>query len=252
MVASDSQANSRPLTLTTAYAELQNLLLQGSDVTDFLNRVAVLASSLTQAPSSVGITLRQDGDASTVAASGPLAREADELQYGRGQGPCLHSSRTGEIVHMPDLNVDDRWNDYRLNAIAKGVRSSVSVPLSVDGEPVGALNIYTTTQHTFTVDDVDTARAFAEQASTALTLAMRHADQLSLEEQLRNTIVSRAIIDQALGIVMAQRKINATEAFAVLRQESQTRNVKLVEIARELIIAVTGEPPHPPRPFIRR
>ena len=252
MVVSDSLPDPQPLDLTAAYVELQNLLLQGAELTGFLNRVAVLASTVTTPPSSVGITLRRGSEVSTVGCSGELASHADELQYGRGQGPCLHAMASGELVHMPDLEADDRWNDYRLNAIAQGVRSSLSVPLFADGGPVGALNIYTSTQHAFTDADVTTARAFAAQASAALALTIRHAQHVELEEQLRNAIVSRAVIDQALGIIMGQQRCNAAQAFAVLRQASQERNIKLADIARELITNVTGEPPQPPRPFTKR
>src|ERR1700712_2020522 len=100
-----------PLDLTAAYTELQRLLLQGSDVDDFLSHIAALAAGFRSAPSACGITLRRNGEVSTVASSGELAVHADEIQYGRGQGPCLHAMRTGEFVHIPDQAADDRWNE---------------------------------------------------------------------------------------------------------------------------------------------
>ncbi len=250
-VAPDPSDHQR-LDLTSAYAELQNLLLQTTEVTEFLDRIAVLAAAIPSTPSSCGITLRQGAEVSTAAKSSELAGRADEIQYGRGQGPCLQSLRTGDVVHVDDLDSDERWIDYRTHALAQGVRSSVSLPLIVDGQAVGALNIYSRIAHAFTPDDIANARAFADQASSALMLVNRHGEQIALEEQLRNAIASRGIIDQALGIIMGQRRCNATDAFAVLRQASQGRNVKLVDVARELITTVTGEPPHPPRPFTRR
>ena len=243
---------SAPLDLTSAYIELQRLLLQSSDVDQFLDHIAVLAAGFTSPPSSCGITLRRNGEVSTVAASGDLARHADEIQYGHGQGPCLHAMRTGEFVHMTDLATDTRWNAYRINAVAQGVRSSISVPLIVDDQPVGALNIYTETHRDFDADDIRTARAFATQAAAALTLVMRYSEQLVLEEQLRNALASRAVIDQALGIIMGQQHCDADAAFAVLRRASQDRNVKLADVAAQMITTITGKPPVPPRPFTRR
>lgn len=240
------------LDLTAAYTELQRLLLQGPDVDKFLDKVAVLAAGFTTPPTSCGITLRRNGEVSTVAASGELAMHADEIQYGHGQGPCLHSLHTGEFVHIPDLASDDRWETYRLNALAAGVGSSISLPLIVDDHPVGALNIYSTGVHHFSTDDIATARAFADQAAAALTLVMRHSEKLVLEEQLRNALASRAVIDQALGIIMGQQHCDAAEAFDLLRRASQDRNIKLVDIATQMITAVTGKPPSPPRPFTSR
>ena len=240
------------LDLTAAYIELQRLLLASADVDEFLDKIAVLAAGFTSPPSSCGITLRRGGEVSTVAASGNLARQADEIQYGQGQGPCLHSMRTGEFVHVADLASDARWDAYRLNALAQGVRSSISIPLIVEDEPVGALNIYTDTHRNFTTDDIRTARAFATQAAAALTLVMRYARQLVLEDQLRNALASRAVIDQALGIIMGQQHCDANDAFAVLRRASQDRNIKLADIAAEVITSITGKQPVPPRPFTHR
>jgi GAF domain-containing protein len=241
-----------PLDLTAAYSELQKLLLQSPDITEFMDHVAILASAITVPASSSGITLKRDGEVSTVAATSSLASQADEIQYGRGQGPCLHSLRTGEVVHVPDLAADDRWSDYRIYALTQGVRSSLSLPLFVGEQPVGALNIYTDVIHEFTPEEIERVRAFADQASFALTLVMRHSEQVILEDQLRNAIESRAVIDQALGIIMGQQRCTAAEAFNLLRKASQGRNVKLTVVAAELITSITGHQPQPPRPFTRR
>jgi GAF domain-containing protein len=249
---SDYSSESTPLDLTTAYVELQRVLIQSPDTDKLLDRIAALASAVASPRSSCGITLRRDGEVSTVAFSSSLAKRSDEIQYAHGQGPCLHSMRAGVPVHLADMESDPRWPEYRREALALGVRSSVSIPLMVDEKPVGALNIYTDTDRAFTEEDIANVSAFADQASASLTLVMRHSEQLELEEQLRNALSTRAVIDQALGIIMAQQRCNSTEAFAVLRKASQDRNVKVADIASELILKVTGEAPQPPRPFTKR
>ncbi|MEO7260428.1 MAG: GAF and ANTAR domain-containing protein [Jatrophihabitantaceae bacterium] len=228
------------------------MLLDGPDVGRFLQHAAELATTMVVPPAACGIALRRDDQLSTVAHSGELAIQADEIQYGRGQGPCLESVRTAMIIHVADLATDERWPSYRSHALAHGVRSSLSLPLIVDGYSVGALNLYIATPHDFHGAEVAQASAFAAQTSIALTIVLRHADQVALEDQLRTTLATRAVIDQALGIVMGQRACTASDAFAVLREASQHRNRKLHEIAAELIETITGQPPQPPRPFIRR
>jgi GAF domain-containing protein len=249
---SDNSSTSSPLDLTTAYVELQRLLIQSPDTAKLLDRIAALASDVTAPPSSCGITLSRAGAVSTVAFSSTLAKRADEIQYATNQGPCLHSMRSGQVVHVTDLATDTRWPAYQLEALALGVRSSVSIPLVVEEKPVGALNIYTDTERQFSENDISNVRAFADQASASLTLVFRHSEQLELEEQLRNALSTRAVIDQALGIIMAQQRCNSTEAFAVLRKTSQDRNVKVADIAGELILRVTGHAAQPPRPFTQR
>jgi GAF domain-containing protein len=240
------------LELSLAYGELQNLLLDGADVVTFLQHVAELATAVVVPPASCGVTLRRDRDVSTVAHSGDLAIQADEIQYGRGQGPCLETLHSGKPVVVTDLATDERWRGYRSHALAHGVRSSLSLPLIVQGTVVGALNLYTSNQHEFSSAETAHATAFANQAASALAIVLRHANQIKLEDQLREALAARAVIDQALGIVMAQRGCTSVEAFAVLREASQHRNRKMHYIAAELIETITGQPPQPPRPFTER
>jgi GAF domain-containing protein len=244
----DRTASERAGDLAAAYAELQNLLLERPDVTAFLHDVAVLAASVIPG-ASCGITLRRDHEVATVASSDELAVAVDEIQYGRGQGPCLESLHTGATVTVSDLAGDDRWGDYRVYALAYGIRSSLSLPLTIDGTTQGALNLYTQAPHSFGSTETERSGAFARQAATALTLVLRNADQIMLEQQLREALATRAVIDQAIGMIMAEQRVNATQAFAVLREASQARNRKLRDIAADLIQTVTGEPPTPPRPF---
>jgi GAF domain-containing protein len=240
------------LELSRAYGELQNLLLEGPDVVSFLQQVAELATAVVVPPAACGVTMRRDHDISTIAYCGELAIQADEIQYGRGQGPCLESLHSGQPILVAELATDERWPAYRTHALAHGVRSSLSLPLIVQGTVAGALNFYTDRVHTFTEAEVKHATAFASQAASALAIVLRHADQVKLEDQLREALASRAVIDQALGIVMAQRGCTATDAFAVLREASQHRNRKVQSIAAELIETITGQPPQPPRPFTKR
>ena len=238
--------------LASAYGELQNLLIATADVSDFLHELANLAAAVIEPVASCGITLRRDGQPMTVAASGDLANQVDELQYGRGVGPCLQALHTGEIVAVEDLSAEDRWGDYPVHAIARGVAGSLSVPLIAAGTSVGALNLYTTIAHQFSAAEISQASAFAAQASGALTLVLRQANQAVLEGQLREALSSRAVIDQAIGVVMGERKCSASEAFEVLREASQHRNVKLQAVAAGLIQTMTGHPAQPPRPFTQR
>jgi GAF domain-containing protein len=123
-----------------AAAELQEILLATEDIDGFLTEVARLAVSVLPGDLFCGITLRRDRRAITVASSDVRASQLDEIQYGHGTGPCLHSLHTGETVVVDDLAVDGRWGEYQMPAVGHGVRSSLSLPLRIDGV-IGALNI---------------------------------------------------------------------------------------------------------------
>ena len=228
---------------TSATAELQELLLATEDITRFLEELATLAAKVLPGDLSCGITMRRGRAAMTVASSDTRASQVDEIQYGHHQGPCLHALSSGQVVVVDDLAQDDRWGPYQMPALGHGVRSSLSLPLRTEDQVIGAMNIYATRSHAFGPPAQLAAGQFADEASRALALAVRLAEQTEMSEHLQRALVSRAVIDQALGIVMGQNRCTVDEAFDVLRSISQNRNVKLHTIAAEIITAVSGQPP---------
>jgi GAF domain-containing protein len=227
----------------SATAELQELLLATEDITGFLDQLATLAVTVLPADASCGITLRRHHGAMTVASSDTRASQVDEIQYGHDEGPCLHALHTGQVVVIDDLAADDRWGAYQMPALGHGVLSSLSLPLRTNGQVIGAFNIYATTRHAFGPQEQRTAARFADEASRALALAVRIADRTEMSDHLQTALVSRAVIDQALGIVMGQNRCTSDEAFDLLRRISQNRNIKLRDIAAEMITAVSGRRP---------
>ena len=238
--------------LVEAFGALQSLLLRTQSVTDFLVELARLAAGVVEPRASCGITVRRDGQPLTVASSDALAEQVDEVQYGADSGPCLQTLSTGAVVDVPDLRAESRWPKYRAHALKQGIGSSLSLPLSVDGSTVGAMNLYGFAPRTFTLGVRQHAETFAAQAAAGLTLVLRNVLQAEESEQLEQALASRTIIDQALGIIMAQQQCTADEAFALLRAQSQNNNRKLRDVAADLITRVTGQPPVPGASFARQ
>jgi GAF domain-containing protein len=179
----------------------------------------------------------------TVASSDARAAQVDEIQYHYDNGPCLATLDDGEQILIDDLATDERWNGYQMPALAHGIRSSLSLPLYAEQKVIGALNLYTTAAGAFGPHEQMTAAGFAEEASRALTLAVRLAERAEMSLNLQHALASRAVIDQALGIIMGQNRCSADEAFEILRTTSQNRNVKLRDIASAMIAAVSGHAP---------
>jgi GAF domain-containing protein len=228
---------------------LVTLLVDAPQLDGFLGQVVRLAAEVVTPAAAGGITFDRDGRPVTVATSAPLAAAVDEVQYGADEGPCLHALRRGEVVQIDDLAAERRWPAYLAFAHAQGVASSLSLPLRVGDRTVGALNLYANEPGAFTGAVRRHAEAFAVQCGAALTVALRQSDQAVLHRQLAEAMTARSIIDQALGIVMAQQRCSAEQAFDLLRQASQHRNRKLREIAAEIVTKISGGPPRPPAPF---
>lgn len=224
--------------LEDALVALSALLLSTPSVEAYLGRVADLAVQVFDPPATCGVSLYVDDSPVTVASSGAVAGQVEETQYQAGEGPCLHSMRTGETVDVPDLTADDRWPDYRTHALALGLGSCHTIALSDGERTVGALNVHAAEVDAFDDDSRRALALFASQTSAALELLRRDVQQRQLGEQLQEALASRAVIDQAMGIVMATRHCAPDEAFAFLRRTSQNANRKLREVATDLVAAV--------------
>ena len=225
---------------------LHALLLTAPEVETFLGEVAELAAGLVNPVASVGITVRYGGEFLTVASSDDRAALVDEEQYLEGLGPCLEALTTGQVVEVNDQRTDPQLAGFGARARAKGVFSTLSLPMFVDGRAMGALNLYSSERVNAFGDEVrQQAQEFAERASIALSLQIRHEEQAKTSHQLEQALASRTLIDQAIGILMAQQRCDAHEAFDLLRRHSQNHNRKLRTVAGDLIARVSGGPPTP-------
>lgn len=222
-------------------SELAGLLLSTESFEELLQGVTELSVRVIEPVATCGITLAQDDRVFTVASADALARQLDEQQYEHEMGPCLQSLSSGEVVAAVDLATEDRWEAYPAIAMAQGILAILSTPLIVGGKPVGVLNLYARTPHAFGAVDRQLAELLAGQAAIAITAALRRYDEITLSDHLRVALSSRSVIDQAIGIVMAQRRCDPEEAFGTLRIISQRRNIKLRTVAAELVEA-TGRP----------
>jgi GAF domain-containing protein len=181
-----------------------------------------------------------------VASTDPLASQADGIQYRLGDGPCLHAMRHATLVRIDDLAASNRWPRFSRQAVALGIRSCLAVPLLAEDEPAGTLNLYARRPGAFGPAETARAEQFAGHASGALTLALRMESCSDLNDQLRSSLVSRAVIDQALGVIMATERCPQDKAFAVLKTVSQNTNVKVRDLAATIVTSVSGAPPRPP------
>jgi GAF domain-containing protein len=145
------------------------------------------------------------------------------------------------VVTVADMAHEDRWGDYPRRAVEAGICSSLSLPLTAGEGGRGALNLYSSRPHAFTGTDERTAHGWAGQASGALSVALRMADREDAVEHLHRGLVTRQVIGQAVGLLMAQRRCTAEEAFDLLRSASQRGNEKLRDVAARLVAAHDDE-----------
>lgn len=164
----------------------------------------------------------------TSAATTARVAEIHSIQVDLDEGPCLDAIRTGPTYTCSDAGTDTRWPRWGPAVTELGIRSALSIRLESKNRNLGALNLYAESVDAFGPKDIAIAQNFARHASIALSSAFT-------EEGLTIAIDARTFIGQAQGILMGRYGIGAAQAFEYLRRRSQQENVKLSDIAHNVI-----------------
>jgi GAF domain-containing protein len=221
--------------LVKLHQALARLVLVDRDFDEILSDITSVARKSMPGPEAASITLIQGEKAFTAAYDGQMAMDADELQYERGYGPCMDAGLAGQVFLIDDMRTEQRWPDYARNAVEHGIGSSLSVPLPFQGAMIGALNTYAGRPHAFGDEDL----ALAQEVAAWIALAVERAESTTRTAEdfghLRTAMLSRAVIEQAKGVLMERYKITEDQAFTLLTHASQHTNVKLRDVAGELV-----------------
>ena len=214
---------------TEKFAEMARSLLAERDVQHTLQKICDLAVETIDGCDHAGISFLKGKAVETPAASDDVPRVVDAIQYETGEGPCLDAIREAEVFESGDLGREHRWPNFASRAQrATGVTSMLSFRLFVEGDTLGALNLYSKAADAFDERSRTVGLVFAAHAAVALSSAMH-------DEQMEEALQSRDLIGQAKGILMAREGIAADQAFDMLRRASQRLNVKLRDVAGGIV-----------------
>ncbi|WP_083267859.1 GAF and ANTAR domain-containing protein [Lentzea guizhouensis] len=211
-----------------------------------LQRLADTTSGAIPDADAVTVSLMDLAQPRTAAATNPRLIEVDEKQYSANRGPCFESARTQRAVRAVVGEHLDEWPEFEAAAAEHAIRAYLSVPVllpsskSTQEQHLGSLNIYSYTAAAFDPFDEGLMRLFTTTASATIACAQRQQRSRDHISSLEQALVSRAVIDQAKGILMAVHSCTADEAFAMLVQRSQHENIKLRDIAKNLLDSVTS------------
>jgi len=204
------------------------------DLASTLDAVVGCLTACLPAPHHVGVTERlRDGTLETGPASHELVRELDQLQLSTGEGPTLDALTQTPVVAVESLPHDQRWNSYVPLAAGRGVRSQLAVRLAVEERTWGAITVCSTTSDHLDPLVVRMTTLFAQYAAVAVERARR-------EDNLRTALMTRKLIGQAIGIVMERFELDEEMAFRYLVRLSSNSNVKLRDVARDLVVQANG------------
>jgi GAF domain-containing protein len=221
-------------TQSRALNALGGQVLEEGSLDDVLRHVCKVTIDIVGDADEASVSLLEGGEPRTYGATGDLAVTADQCQYDAGAGPCLDAARASQVLLVSDLAGENRW-EAASEMARHGAKSSLSLPLPVQGESIGALNLYAREAGAFDDSILDLGEKLASYAAVAVLNAVSYSSAAEAARNLRQAMEHRSTIEQAKGIIMATTGCDADAAFDVLVRQSQHENRKLREVADELV-----------------
>ncbi|WP_406816401.1 GAF and ANTAR domain-containing protein [Mycobacterium sp. M23085] len=232
----------------TVFAALAEIIYQGSDANQMYAAICVAATLTVRGCDHASLMVRENDKYVTAGASDRLAQTIDELERRAGDGPCIDAIEEETPQIDPDLSTPSLWPKLAAVLVAETpVRGAMGFRLLVDKRKGAALNLFSDTPNVFDAESAGRAAVLAAFASVAINAVSKGEDAASL----RRGLISNREIGKAVGMLMMLHDMDEEAAFDLLRRHSQALNIKLADVAREVIeqrgqLRVPGDNQLPP------
>ena len=214
--------------LATAVAEVARRLAGGGDVVGGL-QVLVDRTAGHIRGADAWVFLGDGPQQQLLVSSGDADERADLPD---GDGPCTEAVRRGiEVTSSDEAEMRTRWGATGHALLGAGYGAVHALPLGVNGACVGSLLVARTEPVPLEDGELEAARAFAALASVVLSL--HQSEEVAL--QLQHALDARVKVEQAKGVVSATLRLPVADAFDVLRQYARDRNLKLIDLAADVV-----------------
>jgi GAF domain-containing protein len=221
--------------LVGALSDFARTLVRRFDISDVLYELTTRVTTVLEL-TSAGVSLVLDGRLRFVTALDETTASLERVQEEEQAGPCIEAYRSGEPVLVSKLKeVDDRWPAFARQARKIGFEAVAGIPMRLDGESLGAVDLYHTDARDWSSDDVRVARVLADMATSYVVNASELERQQRTAEQLQLALESRVIIEQAKGILAAERRVSVDQAFELLRRHARSHNADLRTTAEAVV-----------------
>ena len=227
---------SREALLTRAFVELADTLVADFDVVELLTLLTDGCVDVLDVGAAGLMLAAPEGDLRVIASSSEAMRMLELFELQSQEGPCLDCYRTGQPVVNQDLaTVNGRWPRFAAEALAAGFHSVHALPMRLRGTVIGALNLFHIEPGEMRQADVIAAQAMADVATIGVLQHRAALEAQVLNEQLNHALNSRIVIEQAKGIIAEREGLNMDQAFSALRNHARCHNLRLVDVAGDVI-----------------
>ena len=199
--------------------------------------LAQLAADLVAPVSCASVTAYREDAWSTVAASSDVAAAVDEAQYAEQAGPCLDALDGGSPVAVPEITTALAWPGFRAAAVPLGLRASLSIPLFAGrGTAIAVLNLYGHDPDTMVPLTAALWDAYDPHGSTIdREHPLLDCGGAGLVAGLVGAFAVRALIQQAIGVVIADTQRTVDAGYLILRLRAAETGLTLPATATAVI-----------------
>src|SRR5271167_1111267 len=216
----------------TVFSALAEIIYQGSESSQIYAAICVAATLVVTGCDHASLLVRRDGRYVTVGASDSIAQRIDDMERAAGDGPCVDAIEEETPQIETDLTTPNQWPELAAVLLKETpVRGAMGFRLLVDRRKGAALNLFSDTPNLFDAESAGRAAVLAAFASVAINAVAKGEDAASL----RRGLLSNREIGKAVGMLMTLNGISEDESFELLRRHSQGLNIKLADVARQVI-----------------
>ncbi len=169
------------------------------------------------------------------AVSDERLRHLEDLQIYHGEGPCITAFEEQELVGAEDLTQEQRWPQFTAAAVNRGIHAVLASPLPYNQDAVGAVAVLSDQRHPWTPEGELALLALTDLAALLIASMMQGEQQHQLADQLQLALNTRAVIEQAKGVLVGQQGLTPHRAYMQLRDQARSERRKLAAVSADVV-----------------
>lgn len=214
------------------FDQLAAIVYEQADFDEVYRAICHSAPQLVDGCDHASLMVHQNDRFVTAAVSDDVARRVDDLERASGEGPCVDAIVDEALQLEPELTGAGQWPQLARHVLRDTpVRGVAGFRIIIEHKKVGALNLFSDRSRALTMTSANQGIILASFASVALAAVGRQ----EKADTLAGGLKSNREIGKAIGLMMAFHKVSDAAAFEILRQTSQDMNLKISDIARQVV-----------------
>ena len=175
------------------------------------------------------------------AVSDDRLRHLEDLQIYHQEGPCITAFEEQELVGAEDLTQEQRWPRFTAAAVDRGIRAVLASPLPYNQDAVGAVAVLSDQPHPWSAEGELALLALTDLAALLIASMMQGEQQSKLAAQLQLALNTRAVIEQAKGVLVGQQGLTPHRAYQQLRDQARAERRKLAAVSADVVRKAAGQ-----------